>query len=176
MIKQLDISNFRCYERSTVFINGKSILVGRNNAGKSTMIEALMIISSVTRKYKTLRFTAPPEWVPRERNNGVSIKAYVGEGLDIFASTKSCGQHWNQLWNWRKESSSSRQYSASAGSRSWSCWLTGSWNSRHWSTVSGHTPWWRFRYGYWFFYLHWRYISLLKKNRQINRNSQLKSK
>lgn len=82
------------------------------------MIEALKIISSVTRKYKTLRFTAPPEWVPREMNNGVSpnvenmnisdrgifnmygnppaiveaifmngssIKAYVGEGLDIFA-------------------------------------------------------------------------------------------
>jgi len=82
------------------------------------MIEALKIISSVTRKYKTLRFVAPPDWVPRERNNGVSpnvenmnisdrgifnmygnppaiieafftngvsIKAYVGDGLDIFA-------------------------------------------------------------------------------------------
>ena len=94
-------------------------MVGRNNAGKSTMIEALKIISSVTRKYKTLRFTAPPEWVPREKNNGVSpnvenmnisdrgifnmygnppaiieaiftngasIKAYVGEGLDVFAT------------------------------------------------------------------------------------------
>lgn len=94
-------------------------MVGRNNAGKSTMIEALKIISSVTRKYKSLRFTAPPEWVPREENfgvspnvenmnisdrgifnmygnppaiveaiftNGASIKAYVGEGLVIFAT------------------------------------------------------------------------------------------
>ena len=118
MIKQLNISNFRCYKKSTIYFHGTSILVGRNNAGKSTMIEALKIISSVTRKYKTLRFTAPPEWVPREMNNGVSpnienmnisdrgifnmygnppaiveaifmngssIKAYVGEGLDIFA-------------------------------------------------------------------------------------------
>lgn len=118
MIKQLNISNFRCYEKSTVSFNGTSILVGRNNAGKSTMIEALKIISSITRKYKSLRFVAPPDWVPKEKNNGVSpnvenmnisdrcifnmygnppaiieaiftngasIKAYVGEGLEIFA-------------------------------------------------------------------------------------------
>ena len=118
MIKQISITNFRCYEQSTKTFNGTSILVGRNNAGKSTMIEALKIISSVTRKYKTLRFIAPPEWVDNEESygvspsvenmnisdrgifhmygnppaiieaifsNGTSIKAYVGEYLNIFA-------------------------------------------------------------------------------------------
>ena len=118
MIKQISITNFRCYEQSTITFNGTSILVGRNNAGKSTMIEALKIISSVTRKYKTLRFIAPPEWVDNEESygvspsvenmnisdrgifhmygnppaiieaifsNGTSIKAYVGEYLNIFA-------------------------------------------------------------------------------------------
>lgn len=118
MIKQLNITNFRCYEQSTINFNGTSILVGRNNAGKSTMIEALKIISSVTRKYKSLRFIAPPEWVDNEDSygvspnvenmnisdrgifhmygnppaiieaifsNGTSIKAYVGENLEIFA-------------------------------------------------------------------------------------------
>ena len=45
MIKQISITNFRCYEQSTITFNGTSILVGRNNAGKSTMIEALKIIS-----------------------------------------------------------------------------------------------------------------------------------
>ena len=117
MIKQISITNFRCYEQSTITFNGTSILVGRNNAGKSTMIEALKIISSVTRKYKTLRFIAPPEWVDNEESygvspsvenmnisdrgifhmygnppaiieaifsNGTSIKAYVGEYLNIF--------------------------------------------------------------------------------------------
>ena len=72
MIKQLNITNFRCYEKSTITFNGTSILVGRNNAGKSTLIEALKIISSVTRKYKTLRFVAPPDWVVREPSYGVS--------------------------------------------------------------------------------------------------------
>ena len=118
MIRQLNITNFRCYEKTSIFFNGTSILVGPNNAGKSTMIEALKIISSVTRKFRSLRFIEPPTWVSREKNNGVSpnvenmnisdrgifnmygnppaiieaiftngssIKAYVGEGLDIFA-------------------------------------------------------------------------------------------
>lgn len=118
MICKLVIENFRCYEKSTITFNGTSILVGKNNAGKSTMIEALKIISSVTRKYRTLRFIAPPDWAtnaeatgvsPNVENmnisdrgifnmygeppaiieavfsNGTSIKAYVGEGLSIFA-------------------------------------------------------------------------------------------
>ena len=118
MLKELVIKNFRCYVDSTISFNGTSILVGKNNAGKSTMIEALKIISSVTRKYQALRFIAPPKWVPGIESygvspnvenmnisdrgifnmygnppayieavflNGTSIKAFVGEGLSIFA-------------------------------------------------------------------------------------------
>ena len=117
MLKQLRIRNFRCYIDTTIHFNGTSILVGRNNAGKSTMIEALKIISSVTRKYKSLRFTPAPDWADTDElgvspnvenmnisdrgmfylygeapaiieaifHNGTSIKAYVGEGLDVFA-------------------------------------------------------------------------------------------
>ena len=118
MIRKLVIKNFRCYVDSTITFNGTSILVGKNNAGKSTMIEALKIVSSVTRKYRTLRFTAPPSWLskvetygvsPNVENmnisdrgifnmygnppaiieavfsNGTAVKAYVGEGLSIFA-------------------------------------------------------------------------------------------
>ena len=72
MIRQLNITNFRCYEKTSISFSGTSILVGKNNAGKSTMIEALKIISSVTRKYKSSRFIAPPDWVHGENSNGVS--------------------------------------------------------------------------------------------------------
>ena len=72
MLRKLIIKNFRCYEKSTITFNGTSILVGKNNAGKSTMIEALKIISSVTRKYRTARFVDPPEWVPKVDSYGVS--------------------------------------------------------------------------------------------------------
>lgn len=72
MIKRLTITNFRCYKNSTIFFEGTSILVGRNNAGKSTLIEALKIISVITRKYKTLRFVASPDWVKECVDFGVS--------------------------------------------------------------------------------------------------------
>ena len=118
MIRKLVIKNFRCYEKSTIYFNGTSILVGKNNAGKSTLIEALKIISSITRKYRALRFVAPPYWlsnvdaygvspnidnmnisdrgifylygnapavIEAQFSNGTSVRAYVGEGLAIFA-------------------------------------------------------------------------------------------
>ncbi len=117
MLTQLRISNFRCYVDTTIHFNGTAILVGKNNAGKSTSIEALKIISTIIRKYKTARYMFPPEWV-NERHYGISpnienmnisdrgifnmygeapgiieanfsygtsIKAYIGEGLEIFA-------------------------------------------------------------------------------------------
>ena len=118
MIEKIKITNFRCYENTTINFKGSSILVGKNNAGKSTLIEALKILSSVSRKYKTARFVIPPRWVENERCkgispnlvnmniadhgifnmygnppaiiegyfiNGTSIKAYVGDRLEIFA-------------------------------------------------------------------------------------------
>ena len=118
MIKKLIVKNFRCFDNTTIYFQEKSILVGRNNAGKSTLIEALKIIASVVRKYKNLQFVRPPEWVPNETDNGVSpnmdnqsisnksifnfygespaiveavfsngcsIRAYIGEGLSVFA-------------------------------------------------------------------------------------------
>lgn len=72
MIRKLSIKNFRCYEESTITFNGTSILIGKNNAGKSTMIEALKIISTVTRKYRTSRFVAPPDWLRNVNNFGIA--------------------------------------------------------------------------------------------------------
>lgn len=72
MIRKLVVKNFRCYENCTFYFKGSSVLVGKNNAGKSTLIEALKIISSVTRKYKSLRFVAPPYWVKGCDSYGVA--------------------------------------------------------------------------------------------------------
>ena len=72
MLTKLKIQNFRCYENSTITFQRTSILVGRNNAGKSTLIEALKILSEVSKKYKTSGFSAPPSWVSGEPDNGFS--------------------------------------------------------------------------------------------------------
>jgi energy-coupling factor transporter ATP-binding protein EcfA2 len=39
-----------------------TIIVGRNNAGKSTLVDALRLVSIVTTRYRTLGFRAVPEW------------------------------------------------------------------------------------------------------------------
>lgn len=72
VLKKLKIRNFRCYENSSIVFEPTSILVGRNNAGKSTLIEALKIVSVISRKYKTAHFSPPPSWVNGESDNGIT--------------------------------------------------------------------------------------------------------
>ena len=72
MLTKLSIKNFRCYENTTVAFQNTSILVGRNNAGKSTLIEALKILSEVSKKYRTSGFIKPPQWISGESDNGFS--------------------------------------------------------------------------------------------------------
>lgn len=85
VLKKLTIRGFRCYENSTVAFQPTSILVGRNNAGKSTLIEALKIISVISRKYRTAHFISPPAWLIGETDNGISPSidriGISGEGI-----------------------------------------------------------------------------------------------
>lgn len=74
MIKEIRLQNFRCFEDHTIPFNPKAtILVGRNNAGKSTIVEALRWISIVVTRYQSLNYFDVPEWLdlPR-RMRGVS--------------------------------------------------------------------------------------------------------
>jgi putative AbiEii toxin of type IV toxin-antitoxin system len=43
MIKQLNLANFKAFERYTLSLSGDAILVGPNSAGKSTIIDALRL-------------------------------------------------------------------------------------------------------------------------------------
>lgn len=62
MIKQITLENYRCYKKHIVEFNDLSIVVGKNNAGKSTLIEALRLISLITSRYKTLPYKQRPSW------------------------------------------------------------------------------------------------------------------
>jgi energy-coupling factor transporter ATP-binding protein EcfA2 len=50
-----------------------TVIVGRNNAGKSSIVDALRLISLVTRRYQNLNFAKAPNWldIPR-RHRGVT--------------------------------------------------------------------------------------------------------
>lgn len=68
MLKVLKINNFRCFSFHTIEFGALNIAVGVNNAGKTTVAEALRIISIVTQRYYNISaYKQPPGWlfVPR---------------------------------------------------------------------------------------------------------------
>src|SRR4051812_5837842 len=73
MITELNLQNFRGFDSHTVPLHSTTIIVGRNNAGKSTIVEALRLVSLVTSRYKGLNFSNVPSWLDRPRiERGVS--------------------------------------------------------------------------------------------------------
>jgi len=61
MLTELKLTNFRCFKDHTVPFKSSTIVVGRNNAGKSTTVEALRLVSIVTERYPNLSFRRPPD-------------------------------------------------------------------------------------------------------------------
>ena len=85
MLSTLRLVNFRCFTDHEIDFQRLSVIVGANNAGKTTIAEALRLVSVVTSRYATLNYHDPPEWleVPRRlRGCRPSI-----EGLQIRSDT-----------------------------------------------------------------------------------------
>lgn len=69
MIKTISLKNYRCFENSEIGLRGTSIIVGSNNAGKSTIIEAIRIVAEVALKFKHTNY------IPAPRNFGLPLAA-----------------------------------------------------------------------------------------------------
>src|SRR5690348_16243821 len=67
MLKQLTLRNFRCFERHLVPLRPTTVIVGRNNAGKSTIVEALRLVSHVVNRYGNFVVRTVPEWLDLPR-------------------------------------------------------------------------------------------------------------
>lgn len=63
MIKELRLQNFRGFKDHRVNLKSLSILVGKNNAGKSTIVEALRLVSIITNRYAAINFHDVPKWL-----------------------------------------------------------------------------------------------------------------
>ncbi len=63
MLKKLSISNFRGFSSHNLKLVPLTILVGRNNAGKSTIVEALRLVSIICSRYKGFNFHKIPDWL-----------------------------------------------------------------------------------------------------------------
>lgn len=82
MLKELHLLNFRGFEDHQIpFHPQTTIVVGKNNAGKSTIVEALRLVSLITNRYQRLDFNAVPSWLDRpKREKGVSPSL---KGMDL---------------------------------------------------------------------------------------------
>lgn len=68
MITELHLTNFRGFEDHVVPLKPLTIIVGRNNAGKSTIAEALRLVSLVVSRFKGDLADIPSRWeFPRNR-------------------------------------------------------------------------------------------------------------
>ena len=63
MLKKLMLEDYRCFEKTEISFKELSIVVGKNNAGKSTLIEALRILALVVNRCKSLSYTQSPQWL-----------------------------------------------------------------------------------------------------------------
>jgi predicted ATP-dependent endonuclease of OLD family len=74
MIKALRFINYRCFSYHALPLKQETIIVGKNNAGKSTIIEGFRIIGLITKRYKHLSFHDVPDWVEIPRHyKGVRV-------------------------------------------------------------------------------------------------------
>lgn len=63
MIESISFINYRCFSDHLLQLKKETIIVGRNNAGKSTVIEGFRLVSLITERYQNLLFRAVPDWV-----------------------------------------------------------------------------------------------------------------
>jgi len=61
MLTRIILDKYRCFKHASLTCHCLSIIVGKNNAGKSTVIEALRIVAYVVKHYKTNNYKTPPE-------------------------------------------------------------------------------------------------------------------
>lgn len=60
MISQIRLKNFRCFSEHSVKFESSTVMVGKNNAGKSSIVDALRILASVINR-KSASFVPPPK-------------------------------------------------------------------------------------------------------------------
>jgi len=59
MLSKVKFENYRCFANTTMTLKDITLIVGKNNAGKSTVIEALRLISMAGNKSETAIFIEP---------------------------------------------------------------------------------------------------------------------
>lgn len=63
MLREVRLRNFRRFDDHIVPLRERTVIVGPNNAGKSTIVEAIRLLSLVANRFRNLAYTPVPEWL-----------------------------------------------------------------------------------------------------------------
>lgn len=83
MLDRLKISNYKGFSEYEVKFRDFTLLVGKNNAGKSTLVEALRLAAIVSKRYRGLVYRDPPEWTGEPRRNRGVTPSLQGLGINL---------------------------------------------------------------------------------------------
>jgi len=82
MLHQLHLQNYRCFNDCTFTFGEATVVVGKNNAGKSTLVEALELVSTVVNR-KSATFAYPPNWLDVPKFSRGIAPSISHLGLDL---------------------------------------------------------------------------------------------
>lgn len=86
------MSNFKCFRDHTIHFDQITIMIGQNNAGKTTVVEALRILGLVCARFRTVTtYSIRPNWLSHQiqlsvRGIKVSAKAIDTDLEQIFTA------------------------------------------------------------------------------------------
>jgi predicted ATP-dependent endonuclease of OLD family len=81
MLKSLQLENYRCFDDHQITFKKTAIIVGKNNAGKSTIIEALRLVSIVATR--ALNYQDPPNWLDINKTSKGVSPSLTGLGFSV---------------------------------------------------------------------------------------------
>jgi predicted ATPase len=82
LLRKLKLENYRCFDNHTVTFHPSTVVVGKNNAGKSTIVEALHLVASVINR-NAASFVPVPAYSSLNRFQKCICPKTVHLGLDF---------------------------------------------------------------------------------------------
>ena len=95
MLRTLRLQNYRCFRDHTVTFQASTVIVGKNNAGKSTIVEALHLVAAAVNR-SAATFVAPPTSLELGRfQRCIALRANIDETVLPVVITEQ-GENRNQ--------------------------------------------------------------------------------
>jgi energy-coupling factor transporter ATP-binding protein EcfA2 len=87
MLTKIHIKNYRCYDEHEIDFRRVTVIVGKNNAGKSTLVESLRLVALALSRFPVVNYHPAPPWTDlpiRARGISPSLKAFGLNTENLF--------------------------------------------------------------------------------------------